>query len=105
MSRRRSQSTPLARKRRPGDAQGDGIGGAEVAHALQAANPDGIAIEQILVLVDFFRHHLEQVLHPLIEVHRRLQREAAHAEIAEPIMRWPLTSSKILRISSRSRKV
>ena len=39
-------------QRRSGDAERDGVCGGEVADALEAADPDGIAGEQVLVLVD-----------------------------------------------------
>ena len=49
--------------------------------ALGAADPDGIAGQQILVLVDLRRHDVEQLLHALVEVNRRLHGDTAHAKV------------------------
>jgi hypothetical protein len=46
-----------------------------MADALQPAHPDGIAGEQVLVLVDLLRHDLQEIAAPAVEVQRRLQRE------------------------------
>ena len=68
-------------QRRSGDAEGDGVGRGEIADLLEAAHPDGIAGEEVFILVDLGRHHVEEVLHLGVEVHGRLERDAADAEV------------------------
>ena len=68
-------------QRRPGDAERDGVFGGEMADALGAIDPDGIAGQQVLILVDLRRHDVEQLLHALVEIDRRLHRDAADAEV------------------------
>ena len=48
---------------------------------MSAVDQDGIAGEQVLVLVDLRRHDVEQLLHAIEEIERRLHREAADAEV------------------------
>ncbi len=74
---------PEARSGRAGDAEGDGVFGREVADALEAADPDGIAGEQVLVLVDLGGEVVEEGAgSDSKKPERRLQRDAADAEVA-----------------------
>ena len=82
MSRRRSQSTPLARSGGPVTPSAIASAAERYAHALQPSHPDGVAGEQALVLVDLGGHVVEEGLDRLEKALRRLQCQTADAEVA-----------------------
>ena len=69
-------------QRRAGDAEGDGVRGGEVADALEAAHPDGVAGEQVFVFGRSWGEVMSRKSWMLVEVERRLERDAADAEVA-----------------------
>ena len=54
----------------------------EIAHALQPVPEDGIAGQQVGILVDLLREGMDECLHAVEKVQRRLHREAADADVA-----------------------
>ena len=63
-------------------AEGDRVGTRNVADALQARVPDGVVVEQALVLGDLRREGFEEGADAVEEVEGRLHRDAADADVA-----------------------
>ena len=81
MSRRRSISTPLPRSVGPVAPSAIASLRDQVCNALGAYQPDGIAGEQVLVLIDCAQGSVGEFFHSREETQRRLQRQAADAEV------------------------
>src|SRR5271166_777222 len=64
-----------------GYAERDGVFGAEMADTFEAIDPDGIAGEEILILIDFFRQGLDELLNPAEQINGRLQCKPSDAKI------------------------
>ena len=97
MSRRRSQSTPEARKGRSGDAEGDGVLGGKIAHVLSGGPSRwGCRLQHAFVLGYTVWHDGEKAFGPAAKRSSGGSSETtADAEVAELIMRWPETDSKM----------
>ncbi len=69
-------------QRGPGHSKGNGVRGRQMAHAHETVAEDGIAGEQVGVLVDLLREGADEGLHAIKEVEGRLHGQAADADVA-----------------------
>ena len=81
MSRRRSTSTPLARRVGPVAPSAMASSALMYATPLVRSTQIGLFGQQVLVLVDVAREARQELLHPIEPSERRLHRHAADAEV------------------------
>ncbi len=82
MFRRRSQSTPGRAQHRPGLSERERVVGREEPDALRSLEPDRVAVEDRLVLVDRLRHRLAELPRLGGEVRRQVLGDAADLDVA-----------------------
>ena len=82
MSRRRSQSTPVERSIGPGLRERERVVRGQQPDTLRPLEPDRVAVEDRLVLVDRLRHRLAELPRLAREVRRQVLRDAADLDVA-----------------------